>query len=84
MIAMAMIVYSLASAISSNKLGDWFKKFNTSKDVIFRLSDPVPFFHLWIVLLQFWQMSRNNAISLQQASTRDIEWDGEEIGKWGI
>lgn len=84
MIAMAMIVYSFASAISSNKLGDWFKKFITSKDVIFRLSDPVPFFHLWIVLLQFWQMSRNNSISLQQASTQDIEWDGEEIGKWGI
>lgn len=84
MIAMAMVVYSLASAISSNRLGDWFKKFITSKDVIFRLSDPLPFFHLWIVLLQFWQMSRNNGISLQQASTRDIEWDGEEIGKWGI
>jgi len=84
MIAMAMIVYSLASAISSHRLGDWFKKFVTSKDVIFWLSDPLPFFHLWIVLLQFWQMSRNNGISLQQASTRDIEWDGEEIGKWGI
>jgi len=81
MIAMAMIVYSLFAAISSHKLGDWFKKFITSKDVIWQLSDPLPFFHLWIVMLQFWQMSRNHGMSLQQASTRDIEWDGEEIGK---
>lgn len=79
MIAMAMVVYSLTSAISSNKLGDWLKKFIVSKDVIFRISDPLPFFHLWIVLLQFWQMSRHNSSGLQQISTQDIEWNGEEI-----
>jgi predicted ATP-grasp superfamily ATP-dependent carboligase len=79
MIMMAMILYGLASAISSSRLGDWFKKITTSQDVILRLSDPLPFFHLWLVLLQFWGMSRKFGISLQQASTQDIEWDGEEI-----
>jgi predicted ATP-grasp superfamily ATP-dependent carboligase len=81
MLAMAMIVYGLPPAISSQQLGDWMTKFIHAKDVIWQLSDPIPFFHLWIVLLQFWQMSRDGNINLQQASTRDIEWDGEEIGK---
>ncbi len=79
MIAIAMIIYSFASAILSNKLSDWFHKFMTSKDVIFRLSDPLPFFYLWVVMFQFWQMSQTNNISFQQASTMDIEWDGETI-----
>jgi hypothetical protein len=79
-IAMAMIVYSLASAIRSGRFGIWFKIFLKTKDVIFRFSDPLPSFHLWIVLLQFIQMSRQSRLTLQQVSTQDIEWDGEEIG----
>ncbi|GAB1540480.1 ATP-grasp domain-containing protein [Scytonema sp. NUACC21] len=79
MIAMAMIVYGLASAISSRRLGSWLKIFTSTKDVVFRLSDPLPFFHLWIVLLQFIQMSRKSQQTLQQVSTRDIEWDGEDL-----
>lgn len=79
MIAMAMIIYSLLPAILSNQLADWLKKFINSRDVIFRLSDPLPSLHIWIILLQFLQMSLQKGISLQQASTQDIEWDGEEI-----
>ncbi|KAF3887518.1 MULTISPECIES: ATP-grasp domain-containing protein [Nostocales] len=79
-IAMAMIVYGLPSAIRSGSLGRWLEIFMRTKDVVFRLSDPLPFFHLWIVLFQFIHMSRRSGLTLQQASTQDIEWDGEEIG----
>jgi predicted ATP-grasp superfamily ATP-dependent carboligase len=79
MIAMAMIIYSLFPAILSNQFPDWLRKFLNSRDVLFRLSDPLPSLHIWIILLQFLQMSRQKSISLQQASTQDIEWDGEEI-----
>ncbi|KYC38216.1 hypothetical protein WA1_38395 [Scytonema hofmannii PCC 7110] len=79
-IAMAMIVYGLASAIRSGRFGSWLKMFMRTQDVVFRLSDPLPFFHLWIVLFQFIQMSRRSGLTLQQVSTQDIEWDGEEIG----
>lgn len=78
-IAMAMIVYGLASAIRLGRFSIWLKMFLKTKDVIFRLSDPLPSFHLWIVLLQFIQMSRQSGLTLQQVSTQDIEWDGEEI-----
>jgi predicted ATP-grasp superfamily ATP-dependent carboligase/uncharacterized protein Usg len=81
MLMMAMIIYGLPSAISAQRLGDWLTKIVQGKDVIWQLTDPLPFFHLWIVLLQFWQMSRDGNLTLQQASTRDIEWDGEEIDK---
>ncbi|MUG99514.1 ATP-grasp domain-containing protein [Scytonema sp. UIC 10036] len=78
-IAMAMIVYGLPSAIGSGRLGGWLNMFVRTKDVVFRLSDPLPFFHLWIVLFQFIQMSCRSGLTLQQVSTQDIEWDGEEI-----
>ncbi|GAA6617717.1 ATP-grasp domain-containing protein [Scytonema sp. NUACC26] len=79
-IAMAMIVYGLASAISSGRFFSWLKMFMKTKDVVFRLSDPLPSFYLWIVLFQFIQMSHQSGLTLQQVSTQDIEWDGEEIG----
>ncbi|MCD8488420.1 MAG: hypothetical protein LRZ84_17210 [Desertifilum sp.] len=76
---MAMILYGLLPAIAANQFQDWFRKFTTSQDVILQLSDPMPFFSLWLVLLQFGQISQNCGISLQQASTQDIEWNGEDI-----
>jgi predicted ATP-grasp superfamily ATP-dependent carboligase len=79
MIAMAMFIYSLFPSILSNQFGNWLKRFISSKDVIFRLSDPLPALNLWLIIMQFWQISRKNGISLQQASTQDIEWNGEEI-----
>lgn len=82
MIAMAMIIYSLWSAIFKNQFTNWFKNFINSKDVIFRFSDPLPSLHLSIILFQFWRISRKYNISLQQATTVDIEWNGEQICKY--
>lgn len=79
MLAMAMILYGLLPAIAAQQFQDWFRKFTASQDVILQLSDPMPFFSLWLILLQFGQISQSCGISLQQASTQDIEWNGEDI-----
>lgn len=79
MIAMAMLIYGLPSAILSNRLFDWLKMFTQTRDVIFSLSDPLPFFYLNVMLWQTLKMSIKTKLSLQQVSTQDIEWDGEKV-----
>ncbi|MDJ0616575.1 MAG: ATP-grasp domain-containing protein [Calothrix sp. MO_192.B10] len=84
MITIAMIIYGLPSAIISGRLWEWWKIFIRTKDVIFRIDDPIPFFHLWVVLGQFLIMSWQTKQTLQEVTTRDIEWDGEEIEELGV
>ena len=76
MLSIAMILYGLPEAIASSRLGYWWGKFTHAKDAIWSLSDPLPFLHFWIVFFQFWRISYKHGISLQQACTQDIEWDG--------
>lgn len=77
MIAAAMLGMGLRQSIASHQFPKWLQKFFTTKDVIFHLSDPLPFVYLGLVLFQFWQISKQHRVSLQQASTYDIEWNGE-------
>ena len=79
MIAMAMLIYGFPSSITSNRLLRWIKIFINTKDVIFRVSDPTPFLSIWVILWQSLQVSLKTGLSLQQVSTQDIEWDGEEL-----
>lgn len=79
MIAMAMIIYGLPSAIISNRLFAWLKIIIKTQDVIFRLSDMMPFLSIFVILWQSLKISLKTGLSLQQVSTQDIEWDGEQI-----
>jgi predicted ATP-grasp superfamily ATP-dependent carboligase len=79
MIAMAMLIYGFPSSIKSNQLIEWIKIFINTKDVIFRISDPVPFLSIWAIIWQSLQLSLKSGLSLQQASTQDIEWNGEDM-----
>jgi predicted ATP-grasp superfamily ATP-dependent carboligase len=79
MLGLAMIIYSFFPAIKSYNLRDWFRKFINSKDVIFKLDDPLPFFYLGVIMFQFTICSLTDNITLQEASTIDIEWNGEII-----
>ncbi len=79
MIAMAMLIYGFPSSIISNRFLEWLKIFISTKDVIFSLDDPMPFFSIWVILWQSLQTSLKTGLSLQQVSTQDIEWDGEDI-----
>jgi hypothetical protein len=72
-----MLTYGLPAALRNNQFAGWLKTFFSSKDVIFDLKDPLP------ALLQFrgrltqLSIARKNRISLLEASTFDIEWNGE-------
>jgi hypothetical protein len=52
----------------------------TTKDCLFRLSDPIPYFVQLIVFLQFILIGWKNSSSALEASTRDICWNKQGIG----
>jgi predicted ATP-grasp superfamily ATP-dependent carboligase len=79
MIAMAMLIYGFPSSIRLNRLMEWIKIFLNTKDVIFRVTDPLPFLSIWVIIWQSLKASLKTGLSLQQVSTQDIEWDGEDI-----
>lgn len=78
-IALAMLLYGLPSALTTQRLRLWLHAFAQAKDVIFQINDPLPAIHVLVVLLQFVRMSLQQKQSLQRVSTQDIEWDGEPI-----
>jgi hypothetical protein len=79
MISLAMLIYGLPDAIATQRLPLWIKTMLTSKDVIFQWRDPLPAFHVGVMLYQFIRMALQRRQTLQQVSTQDIEWDGAAI-----
>jgi hypothetical protein len=79
MLATAMIFYGLMDAFRKNKLGLWFSTFFTSRDAIFDFKDPLPFLLQFRSVLSYLKLSREQKISPLEASTFDIEWNGEQI-----
>lgn len=77
MLTLAMLLYGLPSIRSWQRLGKWVRVITSARDVLFRLRDPLPFCYQFAVLLAFWRISRQHQISITQASTLDIEWNGQ-------
>jgi predicted ATP-grasp superfamily ATP-dependent carboligase len=78
MLSTAMLIYALPAAIKKNNIKQWIKTFFTSNDVIFDLKDPLPFLLQFRSLLAYMRLARKKGISPIEASTFDIEWNGEE------
>ncbi|MBI5354601.1 MAG: ATP-grasp domain-containing protein [Chloroflexi bacterium] len=77
MLASAMLVYGLPMAIRKNKFLEWLKTFLNSKDVIFNFKDPLPFLLQLRSIFSYLNLAREKGISPLEASTFDIEWNGE-------
>jgi hypothetical protein len=77
MLASAMLAYTLPAALRKNELRSWAKTFFTSDDVILDFKDPLPFLLQFRSLLFYLRLARKKGISLLEASTFDIEWNGE-------
>jgi predicted ATP-grasp superfamily ATP-dependent carboligase len=77
MLSTAMLLYGLPSALRKNKISQWAKTFFTSDDVILNFKDPLPFLLQFRSLLAYAILARQQGISLLEASTFDIEWNGE-------
>lgn len=79
MLATAMAVYGLPSTIRKRQLGRWFKTIFSSNDVIFDANDPRPFLLQFRSIFSYLRLARQHKISALEASTFDIEWNGEDV-----
>ncbi|WP_055106864.1 ATP-grasp domain-containing protein [Paenibacillus ihumii] len=77
-ITLAMLSYGLLSIRSWTKFKEWLRLIIGGKDVVFRLRDPRPFLQQFKLLWWNVKVSRQQHISILEASTHDIEWNGEE------
>lgn len=77
MLGTAMLLYGLPSAIKHGRLREWARTFFHSDDVIFDPKDPLPFLLQWRSILAYVILGWKKRISALEASTFDIEWNGE-------
>jgi len=77
MLSTAMLAYGLPTAIADGTLGAWLQTFLHSDDVIWDSKDPLPFLLQFRSLLSYLKLAREKGISPLEASTFDIEWNGE-------
>jgi predicted ATP-grasp superfamily ATP-dependent carboligase len=77
MLSTAMLLYGLPASVRNGHIGGWFRTFFSSDDVIFDMKDPRPFFLQFRSIFHYLKFAKDNGISPLQASTYDIEWNGE-------
>jgi predicted ATP-grasp superfamily ATP-dependent carboligase len=77
MLTAAMLLYALPAALKTGRFLSWWAAFTRSQDVLWRWSDPLPTLYQVGSLLHFVALARRRGISALQASTLDIEWNGE-------
>jgi hypothetical protein len=63
---------------SFRELREWQDAFRSARDVVFDRADLRPCAEQLRVLFDAWRTSRKHGITLAQATTIDIEWNGEE------
>ena len=79
MLSTAMLVYGLPRAITNGEFINWLKTFFSSDDVILDFRDILPFFLQFRSVFAYLSRARKHGISALEASTYDIEWNGEII-----
>lgn len=77
MLSAAMLSYGLIQAARQRMLREWLRACRSSRDVVFRREDPKPFVEQFRLLAWTTRVARRRCISLQEATTFDIEWNGE-------
>ena len=77
MLGTAMLVYGLPAALRDGNFRAWLRAFLHSDDVILDFRDLKPFLLQWRSIFEYVQFGRRMGISALEASTFDIEWNGE-------
>ena len=77
MLALPMVLYGLPSAIRSRRVLEWCSDLISTRDVIFDRDDPSPAWHQIPSAIELLQDSSRLNCSALEASTADIEWNGE-------
>lgn len=77
MITLAMLGCGLQSSRSRQDWKAWLDSLCGARDVIWRLDDPRPFLEQVRIVCSAWRLSRQLGITMTEALTQDIEWNGE-------
>jgi predicted ATP-grasp superfamily ATP-dependent carboligase len=77
MLALAMLIYGLPAAIAARTIPQWATAFTRSRDAAFSFNDPLPALWQLVSLLVFIIKGHRLGITPLEASTYDIEWNGE-------
>ena len=79
MVGFAMPTWGVADAWRNGKLmelpGDMWR----SREVVWRWSDPLPALTVFPAMAEFAWIAWRQRITLHQATTQDLEWNGEEV-----
>ncbi|KUM27103.1 hypothetical protein AU467_18035 [Mesorhizobium loti] len=75
-VRLAMWIYGLPAALRSGGLGRFRKAMSNGQELLDWPGDPAPVKAQWTVLAEMAGVAWRQRISLQAASTRDIEWNG--------
>ncbi len=81
MLAAAMVLYALPAARSWAGLKQWAAAVATSRDVIIAGDDPLPAFSQLASVGFFLWRGLINGVSALEASTLDIEWNGDSVAR---
>lgn len=77
MLASAMLLYGLPAIRSYRQLKEWTSCFSQSRSILFRRHDPLPALFQFVGVANFLWWSIKHNVSALQASTFDIEWNGQ-------
>jgi predicted ATP-grasp superfamily ATP-dependent carboligase len=77
MLTLAMLVYSLPEVRSFRELLLLLKKMLQAEDAVFKWKDIKPFFAQLYTIFHFYRIAKQNNISILEATTHHIEWNGE-------
>lgn len=79
MVGAAMLVYGFPQAVVDRNLKRYVRSLLFGKDVLFAWRDPLPLLGMPITLCELLWIAMRRRISLQEATTWDIEWNGESF-----
>ena len=77
MLTLPMLAAGLCGVRSFPHLRDWLRAVRTGRDAVFRRRDMGPGMEQLRVVLDAWRTARSRGISLTEATTIDLEWNGE-------
>ena len=77
MLSTAMLAYALPDSLRKRTFRRWLGAFMRSRDTLFNLCDPLPALLQGRGILHYLGLARRHGLSPLQASTFDIEWNGE-------
>jgi hypothetical protein len=77
MLGLAMVSYGMPLRSGLREMVRWCRSFFSSRDILFHYGDPMPFFYQFATFASLGAIAHAKHISLMEASTYDIEWNGE-------